>query len=123
MFWALELRLLSKAGLDKGLPDCQKCHKPYLADSWGCKGPSESFSYNLGGTNVDRCPNALRKQRIVQEAGKLWAPYRRGITPNGRGLRHETAFYCWAMEAFESMDVEAEEWYAQRRQELGIKDG
>ena len=48
----------------------------------------------------------------------MFAAYKRGVTPNGQGLRKETAFYGWMMEQYESMEAQVEPWFLQRKEEL-----
>lgn len=89
---------------------------PEARRDWGCDGPSPEatgFVYDLGGVESRRCPLALIKQRWVQKVMRLYTHYETaGLTPNGRGLRHETAFYREAMMALKSLSTEAEGWYS-----------
>lgn len=87
------------------------CRKnPALRRQWGCDGPGR-FLYDLGGVVVNRCPLALQKLPLVQRSLQLYAFYRQGITPNGGGLRQETACYRACMMKLDALSAEAEGWY------------
>lgn len=68
----------------------------------------------MGGEVTDRCPNALRRIPFVLEANRLYGGWRKGLTPNGRGLRHETACYLETMRLLEALEAEAESWYLEQ---------
>lgn len=77
--------------------------------------------YDLGGVEIRHCPLALIKQRWVQHAMELYTLYKRGLTPNGRGLRHETAFYRTVMVTLEGLSAEAESWYSKELEKRAKK--
>ena len=56
------------------------------------------------------------KQPLVQEAMALYPLYKRGITPNGRGTRHETAIYIKCMLLLEQHEAGAANWYQKELQ-------
>ena len=93
------------------MPDCNLCHDEELREEWGCDRPSSSFSYDLGGEIVRRCPNALARLPIVAESWAVYGAYKKGITPGGQGLRGETALYRTVMATLERLEAEAEAWY------------
>jgi len=71
--------------------------------------------YDLGGVVIDRCPLALMKHPWTQTALRLFGAYRHGLTPNGRGLRQESAHYQVTMGAIEALTAEAEAWYMKQK--------
>lgn len=104
------------------MPDCKKCRNPELREAWGCDRPSKSgFKYDLGGVITKRCPNALSRMPVVQASWRLYAAYKRGITPQGKGLRVETDFYCNAMALFEALELEAETWVFEKQKQARKK--
>lgn len=59
-----------------------------------------------------RCPLAQIKTPLVQLALDLFADYRRGITPKGKGISSETSAYRSFMRATCTLSTEAESWFA-----------
>jgi len=64
-----------------------------------------------------RCPLAQMKAPVVQVALDLFAEFRRGITPQGRGARHETSAYRAFMRTCEALGEEAKAWYQRKAQD------
>ena len=102
--------------------DCAKCRTSQaLRSAWGCEGPSragpwgQGFTYDLGGTVINRCPLKLLRHPWTQAVLALFGSYRHGITPNGSGLRRETLHYQRAMQAIESASSEAASWYMKKQ--------
>ena len=56
------------------------------------------------------------KSDFIQRVMELFAFYRNGQTPNGRGLRGETGCYRQAMLCMESSVAAAEDWDFQQSQ-------
>ena len=98
-------------GQGSGLPDCSKCHNQDLRDDWGCDKDSLTWSYDLGSEQVKRCPNALAKGPVIRACWSAYAAYKRGLTPNNRGMRQETAFYSAMVSMLESLEIESETWF------------
>lgn len=96
------------------MPDCDRCAlDPDLKRGWGCEAPStDGFRYDLGGEIIDRCPISLTKTPMIRPCYRAYAAYKHGITPNGRGMRFETAFFCEVMGQMEYLENEAQTWYA-----------
>lgn len=61
-----------------------------------------------------RCPLALLKDPFVQDSLDLFAHYKNGITPQGRGVATETQAYRAVMTRCDSLHAEAESWYAKQ---------
>ena len=53
----------------------------------------------------------MMRQPAVLGACRLYGAYKRGITPNARGMRQETAYYAATMALMEQLEGEAEAWY------------
>lgn len=58
-----------------------------------------------------RCPIALMNLPFVQAALNLYEPYTNGITPQGKGLKQETAAYRKVMSLVSTLSESAESWY------------
>ena len=102
--------------------DCEKCmnpeYGPTLRKAWGCDRPSEPdrpggdrFIYDLGGTEIDRCPLALMKTTFVQIVLENYDAWKQGITPNNQGLKKETALYRQSMSLCSSLEISSKNWY------------
>ena len=89
-------------------------------DAWGCNKPSNAgFVYDLGGMKTKTCPVSMLRQSWVQSTLSLFTFYKRGITPNNRGLRGETAFYREVMAELEDLTQEAKAWFVEQKQARG----
>jgi len=95
---------------------------------WGCHGPSvapspgeEPFLYEMGTDGadnpiiLDRCPLSLTRNPFARIARRNYALYLKGITPNGRGSRHESALYTATMLELALLEGEAEDWYLKEK--------
>lgn len=51
------------------------------------------------------------RQPIVQAAWDCFAAYKRGILPNNKGMRNETAFFQQVVSTMEALEGAAESWY------------
>ena len=109
-------------GEKSGLPDCSKCDIKELREDWGCDKDSTTWSYPLGSVEVKRCPNALTKKPVVKACWSAYAQYKRGITPNNKGSRFETAFFVEVMAILESFEIEAEQWYNSLMEKKEVKN-
>ena len=67
--------------------------------------------YDLGGEKTMRCPIALMNLPFVQSALNLYEPYTKGITPQGKGFKQETAAYRKVMSTVSILSESAERWY------------
>ena len=81
---------------------------------WGCLAPTQEdplchdrLVYRFGSFEEDRCPLALLKDASIQQILTLYEAYDKGMTPNGRGLRYETAYYRLVIDALSRFDREA----------------
>ncbi|MFH2001197.1 MAG: hypothetical protein ABIK28_16060 [Planctomycetota bacterium] len=52
---------------------------------------------------------------FLQTALQYYAAYKNGITPNGRGLKHETALYQTVMVALAALEDESFDWYQKEK--------
>ena len=91
---------------------------------WGCNAPSESpmpgeepFLYELGdkAPPIHFCPISLMRRPFARISRQLYSHYQKGLTPNGRGSRHETALYNSVMLELSYLEGEAEEWYIKEK--------
>lgn len=77
------------------------------------------YVYDLGGYETMRCPLATSGTPYVQAALDLYADYKNHQTPNGRGVRHETAAYRNAMRALGGFEAKAESWHLKQKKSKG----
>lgn len=64
---------------------------------------------------LNRCPIVLITSPFAQAAKQAYSFWRKGITPNGRGSRGETALYCATMQELLYLEGEAEDWYIREK--------
>lgn len=63
------------------------------------------------------------KQPIVQAAWDCYAAYKRGILPNDKGMRKETAFFQQIVSTMEALEGAAESWYMKQMEAKRKNDG
>lgn len=67
---------------------------------------------------LTRCPNAMVKHPWAQHCIRLFAAYKRGLTPNGC-LNQETAHYAQVMHLMEVYEAQASAWYTRESKRQG----
>jgi len=119
---------MKEAGLF--VPDCATCEaNPNLKKAFGCTAPSQSgpwgaaFRWNIGGEISDRCPNAGQYDDWVQAAFRLYAGWKKGLTPTGQPPAKCPKPYVDIMLYIDATVDEVKQWVIDNARDKGLNNG